>query len=173
MLRSGALTEAHCQKMKTFHVWEMSHVQRNGFGRPRVKFPYFEARLFLAGRILASSLCPDSCELGECGCMLIVVAQLSLWTLPSFQDLKSSMQEKRRPSQGTCFHHYTWVLLQTDSALRRTRYVSETLPLALRKVPTSQTAYSVRTLTDVFSTKMKWLKTPQISVRQATSWNPQ
>lgn len=103
----------------------MSHTQHNGFGRPRVKFPYVEARFLPAGRILAGSLCPDRCELGECGCMLIVVAQLFLWTLPSFQDLKSSMQEKRRPSQGMCFHHYTCVLLPTDSALRRTGSVKQ------------------------------------------------
>lgn len=121
----------------------MSHIQHNGFGRPKVKFPYVEARFPLAGKVLvASSLCPDHCELGECGCMLIVDTQLFLWTLPSLQDLKSSIQEKWRRSQGMCFHHYTCVLLQIDSALRRTPYVSKTLLPALRKGPTFQRAYS-------------------------------
>lgn len=57
-----------------------------------------------------------------CNCTTLFFGLLVLFS--RFEILDA---EKWKRSHGLCVHHSTWVLLQTDSALRRTRYVSTPL----------------------------------------------
>lgn len=102
-----------------------------------------------------------------CNCTTLFFGLLALFS--RFEILDA---EKWKRSHGLCVHHSTWVLLQTDSALRRTRYVSTPLSSMRGEGLLPPGLRLVRALHHLLSPLAKWLKPPHIPMRQAKLVSP-